>query len=370
MSVLVVCSSCLARLKVREQALGKRIKCPSCSEAFVAPKVKPSAEEPDLKANAENAVTAAPLPKAKIPTPVEDRYEESAEDETPEDRPKKKKRKKKKSKRNPAWALVSAESRPLLLFGGSGILAIEFFLLAAAVIAPSNPLRFIMAYFFAMLPISTAIFIGSLYVGSLFGALEIGEISITLIKGFFLVLIVNIVGLFPFGMFLAVVVWIAGIWVMFHMDGCDFWIVRVLIGINWTLNFIAQLIVVSVLAAVFPIDFDDSIGDNMPAGNNKIWDADAIKRLGGRVAFADDDDEAVIGISLENCPIRDAHLAHMKDIPFLRRLRLSHTPITDAGLAHLRECRKLEELRLTGTQVTDTGVRDLQQALPKCLIQR
>jgi internalin A len=60
----------------------------------------------------------------------------------------------------------------------------------------------------------------------------------------------------------------------------------------------------------------------------------------------------------------------MKDFPFLRRLRLSDTPITDAGLIHLRECRKLEELRLTGTRVSDAGVRDLQQALPKCLIRR
>ncbi len=91
---------------------------------------------------------------------------------------------------------------------------------------------------------------------------------------------------------------------------------------------------------------------------------------GGQLGFADDDDEAVIGISLANCPIRDADLAHMTDFPWLRRLRLMNTPITDVGLSHLRECRKLEELNLSGTRVTEAGVRELQLALPKTRIVR
>jgi hypothetical protein len=333
---------------------------------------KPAAEPEtgliELKPIMPSVATEEPRVEPLAP-PEEKLYDSVDEDELPGDRPKKKK-KKKKRKRNPAWALASAESRPLLLFGGSGILAIEFFLLAAAVIAPNNPLRFIMAYFFAMLPISTVIFIGSLYVGSLFGAMEIGEIAITLVKGFFLVLIVNIVGLFPFGFFLAVIVWIGGIFLMFHVDGSDIWIVRILIGINFTLNLIAQLVVVSVLAAIIPISLDDDFAENMPARQNQIWDARIVERLGGQVGFANDDEEAVIGISLANCPIRDADLAHMKDFPWLRRLRLMNTPITDVGLTHLRECRKLEELNLTGTRVTEAGVQELRKALPKTLILR
>jgi hypothetical protein len=374
MPILVVCSSCAARLKVGDHLLGKRVKCASCGQPTVVAPPKPAAEPEtgliELKPIMPSVAAEEPRPKTNPPAPPEEKlYDSVDEDELPDDRPKKKK-KKKKRKRNPAWALASAESRPLLLFGGSGILAIEFFLLAAAVIAPNNPLRFIMAYFFLMLPISTVIFMGSLYVASLFGAAELGEVAITLVKGFFLALVVNIVALFPYGLLFAAFVWAGGIFLMFHFDGCDVWIVRILIGINCTLNLIAQLLVISVLMAIIPIPLNDDFAENMPAGQNQIWDARMVERLGGRVRFADDDEEAVTVISLANRPIRDADLAHMKDFPWLHRLDLANTLITDKGLAHLRECQKLDVLTLTGTRVTEAGVRELQMALPKTRIVR
>jgi hypothetical protein len=108
----------------------------------------------------------------------------------------------------------------------------------------------------------------------------------------------------------------------------------------------------------------------MPAGPDRVWDPGVIRQLGGRVTFADDDDQAVIGISLARSRVRDADMAHMKDFPWLRRLDLTGTPITDTGLTHLRECRRLDWLKLGGTRVTDAGVRELQAALPKTLVFR
>jgi predicted RNA-binding Zn-ribbon protein involved in translation (DUF1610 family) len=261
MAIPVVCFSCAARLKVGEQVLGKRIKCPSCGEAFVAAEEKSSAAkaEPDvriternpIKKSVEDAVTESLPRKMKPPPlPVEDVEEGSAEEEPPpEDRPRKKKRKK-KAKRNPAWALVTAESRPWWLFGGIGILALELLLLALAVFLPSNhPAKFVMAYFFAMLPISTIIFFASMYVASLFGAVEVGEIPVAMVKGFILIAIVNTVSLIPYGLYLAAVIWFVGIMTIFRLD---VWETRVLVGINWVLNFIAQIIILTLLATMVP----------------------------------------------------------------------------------------------------------------------
>jgi hypothetical protein len=54
----------------------------------------------------------------------------------------------------------------------------------------------------------------------------------------------------------------------------------------------------------------------------------------------------------------------------LQGLSLIKTSITDAGLEHLKGLIQLKELSLNKTRVTDAGVEKLQQALPKCKIER
>ena len=44
--------------------------------------------------------------------------------------------------------------------------------------------------------------------------------------------------------------------------------------------------------------------------------------------------------------------------------------VSDAGLEHLKGLTKLQSLNLLGTKVTNAGVKNLQQALPKCHIDR
>ena len=66
----------------------------------------------------------------------------------------------------------------------------------------------------------------------------------------------------------------------------------------------------------------------------------------------------------------DAAMNFVKDLTYLRMLRLDNTQMTDAGLAHLQWLTALQELFHDKTQVTDAGVSDLQQALPDCYIDR
>jgi len=56
----------------------------------------------------------------------------------------------------------------------------------------------------------------------------------------------------------------------------------------------------------------------------------------------------------------DAGLVHLKNLPSLRNLNLSHLKITDAGLANLAGCTQVETLSLYNTKVTDQGLVHLK----------
>ena len=58
---------------------------------------------------------------------------------------------------------------------------------------------------------------------------------------------------------------------------------------------------------------------------------------------------------LDDCPITDAGLAHLKNLKDLTSLNLSRTPITDEGMVHLAEVGKLSFLSLGGPNITSAG---------------
>ena len=66
----------------------------------------------------------------------------------------------------------------------------------------------------------------------------------------------------------------------------------------------------------------------------------------------------------------DAGLAHLAGLVQLQQLNLGSTAVSDAGLKHLRGLVQLQDLVLADTKVTNAGVKKLQEALPKCKIQR
>ncbi len=92
--------------------------------------------------------------------------------------------------------------------------------------------------------------------------------------------------------------------------------------------------------------------------------------------FADIDLDRLQGVTklwqldLEGSTATDATLEHVGGLVQLGILNLKNTGVTDAGLPSLKGLTQLHTLCLAGTKVTDAGVRDLQQALPKCYIER
>jgi hypothetical protein len=75
-------------------------------------------------------------------------------------------------------------------------------------------------------------------------------------------------------------------------------------------------------------------------------------------------------LQIGNTDVTDAGLAHLRGLQRLEVLHLDGTDVTDNGLVYLRGLNHLRELKLQGTNVTDEGVKKLQQALPKCKIER
>ena len=68
--------------------------------------------------------------------------------------------------------------------------------------------------------------------------------------------------------------------------------------------------------------------------------------------------------------VTNAGLLHLKGLTKLQYLYLLNTKVGDAGLAHLKGLTKLKILNVSDTKVTAAGVKKLQDALPKCQIQR
>lgn len=120
-----------------------------------------------------------------------------------------------------------------------------------------------------------------------------------------------------------------------------------------------------------------------------------IENLGGKVVIdKESPDKAVLAVDLRKTKVTDAGLEHLTGLTKLQLLKLGSTKVTDAGLEHLRGLTNLQSLVLCGTKVTDAGlehlkgltklqslylsrtkvtdagVKKLQQALPKCKIER
>jgi hypothetical protein len=67
--------------------------------------------------------------------------------------------------------------------------------------------------------------------------------------------------------------------------------------------------------------------------------------------------KTLVGLELLNCPIRDAHIRPLAQLPRLVNLGLSGTLITDRALAFLARLPKLSILNLSHTRITGTGLR-------------
>jgi predicted Zn finger-like uncharacterized protein len=412
MPLPVTCPSCAIRLRVPEQALGKRVRCPQCSHSFLAERQDEPPEEKQPEKRSERSPLSTgvrqaatdealarrrrgqdedeePVPEARRAPRGEEAEEPEQEqepadegDEAPVESPKKKKRKKKKRRRrvddesdNPAW--------PWWVFGGGGMLVLMAFLFVLTVVLDwQNPVKYAAAYLLVAIPVSTVIFFIAMFLSSvLMGAVEIGEIHVAAVKAFALVVIVQVVTVvtLPISFYgsyaLSFVVSVIGLVMLFRLD---IWEARVIVGINSILNLCLTLALIGVLHAIITHpEKGGDVGGNRPgqpspAVQKQGWDDEDVFDHDGDVEYdrKNQDDAIVIGISFRETRITDADLAHMKDFPRLTKLDLTNTAITDKGLGQLKPCKNLQILILTQTRVTDAGVKELRQELPKLQVVR
>lgn len=71
-------------------------------------------------------------------------------------------------------------------------------------------------------------------------------------------------------------------------------------------------------------------------------------------------------LSLANTSITDKGLGILRNLSQLKKLHLYKTNITDDGLAHLQSLTNLRYVHIKKTPTTEEGVRKLQAALPEC----
>ncbi|QEL17588.1 protein kinase domain-containing protein [Limnoglobus roseus] len=73
-------------------------------------------------------------------------------------------------------------------------------------------------------------------------------------------------------------------------------------------------------------------------------------------------------VGLAGTGVRDAELAHLKQLPHLHQVWLAETGVTDAGLESLASIKTLKLVHVKKTNVTAAGVKKLQAALPGCSV--
>lgn len=73
---------------------------------------------------------------------------------------------------------------------------------------------------------------------------------------------------------------------------------------------------------------------------------------------------------LYDTKVDDGALKNLVKLKDLNALFLMYTNVSDNGIVHLSELRNLKFINLEGTKVTYAGIKLLQDALPRCMIQR
>jgi hypothetical protein len=371
MPIRVVCRSCGRQLNAPDNVTGRKAKCPNCRAVLTIPAAEPVEVAPP--APKERKLPKNPPPEseeriAREPE-VRDEAEEVVEVARVAKKPKRKKRKRPAKRVNqelPTWAVWLISVGGFILIAGSIALG--------AIIKGHGTLVLVYSVIMAvMIPISTVILIASMFISSwLGGGIEFGEAHVVIPKAIGLLLVVNTISLLPLGGFIAAPIWLFGLMFLF---GLDLWETRILMVVNWGLNFFARMAVFGVVLAIFSHG-DRDFSPNHRSGQQGAAseEAEAIHRVvdvGGDCSTENDDEDGpIVSVTLAGTRATDADLDRLKSFPKLRRLDLRATRITDAGLVHLKKLSQLETLTLTGTRVTNAGIADLQAALPRVRIVR
>jgi hypothetical protein len=384
MPVQISCQSCSASLKVRDEFLGRKGKCPKCGQIIALS--PPTAAEP---APAEDDDEVRVVRKGrKIPRrdrsdagaerpadreedairvvrrgPVVAKEEEPDDEEEPRPRRKRKRRKRRPApslsdeRRDLSWLwMVAAGVAYVLLFAGLGSMAVAGHMALAVIIGITIAI---------LLPISLVILIASMFISSaLGGGINFGLAHLAVAKAALLLLIVTLVSLIPFaGLLLTFPIWLFGLMIMFDLD---IWEARFVIFINWMLNTIVKWCLLGLLLTAIMHGPDLPLPG--PGGADQAeqgWTAFDVEIRGGHVQIdKKNPDRPVVGIIFRGADITDDDLENLQAFPELRHLDLTGTKVTDAGLEHLKKLPKLTSLSVGNTRVTMKAIKELQKAMP------
>ncbi len=393
MPTQIACDECGTQLKVPDNMAGREVRCPRCAATFSAPD--------DERADAADVRPAAPsrrTPPKGVQVGTSERPASSEGGPGQETAAAPPPRKKKRRKRQQEPALPGWLKK--LLIGGACAIA----LFIAVVVLLMGMKRDAAAYFvvvLVMLPISTGILILAMYISSaLGGGIDFGDARVVIPKAMALIFVINLIGLVPFGFLFTFPVWLFGLMSLFKLD---LWETRVLVTVNWILNFVARWAVLAIIfSAMGHMAEKGDMGMGGPGiggggfggggmggagmggrgmgGAENPWavqpveepegDVEAITALGGRCTMSDGPDSDVVGIDLSDTAVTDADLKKLRGFPVLRKLDLSRTAVTNAGMKKLTHLGFLQELTLTGTAVDHAGVRKIKRALPNVHVTR
>src|SRR5947209_5628964 len=86
-----------------------------------------------------------------------------------------------------------------------------------------------------------------------------------------------------------------------------------------------------------------------------------VRQLGGHaMEIAQNDNRIEVSYAQLSTPIKEEHLAVLKDVPGLIDLNLRGQPVTDEMLVHVKPLTSLIKLRLERTKITDKGLENLK----------
>src|SRR5438128_2485192 len=228
MPLLISCSNCASKLRVQEDAIGRKVRCPKCGDAVpVHDPDDASAPRPVQRREDQEEVVVAKRRKPRAPEPEAYAPEES-EAEPEEARPRKTRKKKRRRQIRekagvPGWVWWTA---------GLGTLCLALAIGGILLVQAGHGL--LVLGFAISLPISAVVLIVAMILSSaLGGGIYFGELGEVIVKSLLLLLIINAVLLIPFVVgWIALLVLLIGSMVLFDLD---IWEARFFIFINWAL---------------------------------------------------------------------------------------------------------------------------------------
>jgi hypothetical protein len=370
MPLLINCKECGSQLKLPDVFAGRRGRCPRCASVFDIAPAAGAEPAPRRAAAPRTAVTERAPSRAAA---VDDRQPEAEEGTEEAPRRKKKKRKKQQQPSGvPTWVWW-------LIAGSGAALCMLTFFIVILLGMKTEALAYVLMIVI-LLPISTVILIISMFISSaVAGGIDFGDARVAIPKAAALLLIVNSIGLFCgfAGSILTFPVWLFGLMSLFRLD---LWEARVLVAINWGLNFLARMAVTSVILSLLAAGGGIGVGEDVDDGDDREPDlpnavqvekpdpVQVVSQLGGKCKVDNTPEQAVIEVNLSRSQVTDEDLAVLQEFSKLRVLDLSGTAITDAGLNRLTGMFQLQKVNLSKTRVTKGGIERLQRAIPRTKI--